>query len=72
MKYTIELETKKGKAVQWDRSVPGSRCPGDGPNLAEIIAAARAEFPDVKFEDLTIENWGYDGEILVLVKRLNA
>lgn len=52
--------------IQWDGDPESER---DRPTLAEVIEAAKKEFPEIPFEQLIITASGYDAEVICLTRK---
>ena len=63
MAYTVD--PGRAKEVRWDTNCPEVWCP----TLAEIVEAAKKEFPEVPLEQLIITASGYDAEIIELKRK---
>ncbi len=63
---TRPLDLTRANEVRWDGDPQSER---DRPTLAEMIEAAKKEFPGVPFEELMVTASGYDAEIIWLKRK---
>ena len=63
MAYTAD--PGRVKEVRWDTNCREE----EYPTLAEMVEAAKKEFPEVPFEQLIVTASGYDAEIIELKRK---
>ncbi len=68
MTYNVNVNPDRTKEVCWDTECREV----ESPTLAEVIKAAKKEFPEVPFEQLIIMASGYDAEIIELKPRKSS
>ena len=71
MAYTVNRppDPNRAEEVRWDGD-PMSE--SDRPTLADVIEAAKKEFPEIPFEQLIVTASGYDAEIIWLKPRKSS
>ena len=67
MRYTVNRppDPHRAEDVRWDTECGKF----NWPTLAEVIEAAKREFPEVPFEQLVVTASGYDADIICLQPR---